>query len=247
MINIPIDVVRSLIGYRESKENEMNTHVLYTVPEDEERKKTIYELEQRIEHLKVKNKENLRNKVNEANNIINGKNEKIKELNEKIVDNEKEIERLKSLNSNLIRISKERANAKRGIISKKKHIGYILLNLEEITYSFSKKFSNILCWRMKLQTPYDIMIEFDNVSKLVYNDLLSNFGTKIGIDSVFSNGTLEDYNDYNLMNEWENEKNFIFKTILKANVMKGFWEVEYTIKKSIKIIPDILFPESKKC
>lgn len=247
MINIPIDVVKSLTGYRASRESEINTHVLYTVPEDKEREKTIYELEQRIEHLKVENKENLRNKVNEANTIIVGKNEKIKELNEKIADNEREIEKLKNLNSNLIRISKERANAKRGIIPKKKHIGYILLNLEEITYSFSKKFSNILCWRMKLQTPYDIMIEFDNVSKLVYNDLLSNFGSKIGIDSVFRNGTLEDYNDYNLMNEWENEKNFIFKTILKANVIKGFWEVEYMIKKSIKIIPDILFPESKKC
>ena len=97
---------------------------------------------------------------------------------------------------------------------------------------------NFFCWKVRIQSPYNSSIPYDIITKKIQNDLLKVFDASLNIQLVI-NTENKKYNDFKKL--WDSDKNFIFKTLYKANIKGGFWEIEYLIKSSITIPEDLLF------
>ena len=126
---------------------------------------------------------------------------------------------------NMQRIMKERANAKRNLVPKKQHHGYVILSQEEAEYSIRKK-SNVYpikFWKMRVQTPIDCLMPLDK--EKIKKELSQVFDLDIVLKFW-----LEECS-YSLVEEvWEKtqaeHRQFIFKIKYKSNHVSGLWEVE---------------------
>lgn len=136
-----------------------------------------------------------------------------------------ENEELRKINNNLMRILKEKANAKRGIKPKKEHSGYIILNQEESELRLQKQgtWKELKCWKIRIQSPIDCLLELDK--KLILQGIEDTFNLKQ--DLIFLKGYLKlsEFNDL-----WElvqtEHVNFIMKSKYKSNNVSGLWEVD---------------------
>lgn len=124
-----------------------------------------------------------------------------------------------NLNKNLLRIMKERANADREIVPKKKHHGYIILYLQELYVKklYSPNTSEQLpTWKIQVQTPYSIDFKSCEIKEQIFKDFEDN-----GIFAEMGIQTVSDKEDTDIK---------IHHYLFKANSKTGYWEVElYTI------------------
>ena len=144
-------------------------------------------------------------------------NKKNKILEEKILD-------LEQLNYNLLRINKERANAKRGLKPKKEHTGYIVLNQEEACLRFQKEgcWEEINCWRICIQTPLDSLLKLDK--KVILQGIQDSFGLEQ--DLILHKNRLTRKEFYKLWDKIQQDQiQIILKTKYKANNLSELWEV----------------------
>lgn len=239
-------VYKSLMGYKSENEKNSATHIILTLDE-------FYALEREIRGLRTEIKQTVKEHTTELEKFEEDANKRILEIKEKantllsdfkrdLSNANTEIERLNDLNKNLLRISKERANSKRGLKPKKAHHGYMVLDSQQYNYIFrywvrgKANTDNFPCWRFRVQTPYDSSIPYNTIIKNIYNDLIKVFGARLDIESI-TNVDNQSYNDFKKL--WDSDKNFIFKTSYKANIRSGFWEVEYLVKSSITIPEDM--------
>lgn len=258
-------VVNSLFGYRDPKQNEDYTNVILT--KDEYNKDVVDKIESlqnQINHLKQEHKNEIKDNETAANKKINDAkaqaDKRVAEANAETDKHESRADSFESMNQNLIRILTERANAKRGLIPKKEHIGYLFLTAEDYTFTFkcgvsgsSRRTTTVQCscFRIRLQSPYEISVDFQAVTGLIYNDLLKKFGKNIGIQKVYANDYFQNWEDEPIRSLWKygrldeetgkrKYENFVFKTSCKANISKGFWEVEYLTRSAVKILPEMI-------
>ena len=124
-----------------------------------------------------------------------------------------------NLNKNLLRIMKERANADREIVPKKKHHGYIILYLQELYVKklYSPNTSEQLpTWKIQVQTPYSIDFKSCEIKEQIFKDFEDN-----GIFAEMGIQTVSDKEDTDIK---------IHHYLFKANSKTGYWEIElYTI------------------
>jgi len=137
----------------------------------------------------------------------------------------------KALNSNLIRIARERANADRGIPGKKNHPGYLVLSSAEYRERvYDKNMHDALtnAWRTSLQTPYDASIEYDAVRAQIQADLMDGVFSLLGI-VVIPRRDMED-----VVIDWYETDNAgrghavcgVFKMLFTADFRGGYWTVD---------------------
>ena len=250
--------VNKFIGlYKETKDDKNNfTHYAISVQQAEELESYITSLENdiimlnsNISSLKTENETNLNNLINEYNNkLIKLKNlhsQKIDGLHSIIEEQKKELVRVNSLNSNLLRISRERANQERNLRSKKTHKGFVVLNRQSLYY---KLYSNVKpnpknrqvnyiefpCFKIKIQTPFSSSISFELIEHEIKSSF-SSFIKDLGIciwykyDSIISQ-PISKIEDFIFNNEYDN---FIFKYFCNASIKSNFWEIEIYTKKDI--------------
>lgn len=257
-------VVNSFFGYRDPKPNEDYTDVILT--KDEYNKNVVDKIENLQNEIKRLNKEHektIKDNENAANKkIADVKAQADKRLAEAHAETDihkSRADSFENLNKNLIRITTERANAKRGLIPKKERSGYIFLIAEDYSFTFkcgvsgsSRKTTTVHCpcFRIRLQSPYEISFDLQCVTDLIRDDLLNKFGGSIGLQHVYANGYLEDWEDEPIQSLWaygradtktgeRKHENFVFRTSHKANISKGFWEVEYLTRFAVNIIPEM--------
>lgn len=154
--------------------------------------------------------------------------ERVQAISSNLKVAEDEIDRLNDLNQNLLRISKERANAKRGLKPKKEHGGYVVLFSQQYDYRDGNRIYKV--WKTVLQTPHDASIPLEDIRPLVNDDLIQTFGGALGLKEVVK---IFDHID------WDEEKNTLFNRIYKANFRSGFWEVEYLHTQPIQVPVDM--------
>lgn len=162
------------------------------------------------------------------------------EYKNKIQQLQDQLQHEKELNDNLLRISKERANAKRGIKPKKERSGFIALSLEQYVYVM-KSFGNtkdIPCWKLRIQTPYDSSLEYAKVQTLVGNNHKYLLGQCLGVNSFWSNKKMQE-TSVGEIDELFKDKTIVFNTKFRANIKQGFWEVEYLVNKVVKISEEL--------
>lgn len=160
-----------------------------------------------------------------VDNAQNNADLRIEEVLQELKREREATEYQKGLNENLLRISRERANADRGLIPKKKHTGYVVLSSTEKEYRVSKR--KVIVWETVLQTPYPVDFTDDQVKKeteraLCDLDHHSNSGNvagagyitqKLGVDFYFKATDEEYYSMLRQKNNCEKEQ------ITAANIM----------------------------
>lgn len=246
-------VYKSVMGYKPENEKNSATHVILSVDEYNQLQRQVSGLELKLKDTIANSKRELNDLTEKANQIIKDNNNKAnKMLQERTesfqndLDNaNNEIDRLNDLNSNLLRISKERANSKRGLVPKKEHHGYIVLDAQQYNYIFrynvGKRINtvNFPCWKLRIQSPYSATIPYKTIIKDIRDDLIKLFGSSLKVKSIID---VDTYTIDKFQEEWKDKPNFIFKTTYKANVTSEFWEVEYLVKESITIPPEMVAP-----
>ena len=181
-------------------------------------------------------------KIKELQNIHN---KEVEDLKSTIEDYKQELKRLKGLNGNLLRISRERANQERNLRPKKAHKGFVVLNRQSLYY---KLYSNVKqspksnqpnyvefsCFKIKIQTPFDASISFDLIEDEII-EAFSDFMKDLKIDNWYNynyiiSQPISKIKDIIFNSEYNN---FIFKCSYNANFKSNFWELEIYTKKDI--------------
>lgn len=164
----------------------------------------------------------------------------IKENDIKIKDYKNALNKQLNLNENLIRISIERANAKRNLSPKKERLGYILISAEENVFKkkIRKELIDFKCWRYILETPYSIKIGLDEFQLLFIGDYHDKLRELMNLENFYKNYVVDSSSFEDEI--WKNNGNFIFKHKFKLNTLKGFWEVEFFTRDLINISDEFL-------
>ena len=199
-----------------------------------------------LKNENVLNIDNLKKEYNyRIKELQNIHNKEVEDLKSTIEDYKQELKRLKSLNGNLLRISRERANQERNLRPKKAHKGFIVLNRQSLYY---KLYSNVKqppksnqpnyiefsCFKIKIQTPFDASISFDLIEDEII-DAFSDFMKDLKIDNWYNynyiiNQPISKIKDIIFNSEYDN---FIFKYSYTANSKSNFWEIHIYTKKDI--------------
>lgn len=141
----------------------------------------------------------------------------------------------RSLNDNLKRIARERANAKRGLTPKKDRSGYIVL----FSSQYRERYRNeegekcvANTWKSVLQTPYDATLPLEQIKDDVWDELMHQVLYPMGfrkVQDVDKNG------EYKSWHEDEEELCGLYRWDYKANYKTGLWEITLYHTKSLSV------------
>ena len=137
----------------------------------------------------------------------------------------------KSLNTNLLRISRERANAVRGISPKKDHDGYVVLQSSAWRERLDGK-NTVVATKTTIQTPYDASIAPDIAREEIINGI-KRILFEIGCENYSSTGFNED-GEYRMYDKG----NLLYRCTLTANYRTGFWVIVLYTTKPLTIPPN---------
>ena len=169
------------------------------------------------------------------------------ELQKELSAERAEREYQQSLNANLLRISKERANASRKLKPKKEHSGYVVISSTEKdhSYKYGANRKTARLWETVLQTPFSIDFTEEQARKemaeLFQDDESGGWPVeKIGITGVYLDGYGEMIRDKDAT-EWLH-RNVMVERKLRANFRAGYWELVFLHTKALGIVPAEMRP-----
>ena len=244
-------VINSLFGYRDPKPDEDFTDVIYTKDEYNHNSQKISDLERTIKSLGKDYDRRVEVYKQSANDKIAEiraqANERVAEVQIEMNAHKIKADSYENVNRNLIRVAIERANAQRGLTPKKQHIGYIFLSIDEYLYNCecqSATKSNrtvtlkLPCFRIWLQSPYQVSFALDSAKTLIYDDFLGKLAEKIGVQSFYGDG-FGDYDENEVRQIWNSHENFMFKMAYRANFQRGFWEIDCLSRHMVGVPTDM--------
>ena len=163
----------------------------------------------------------------------------------------------RALNANLLRVSRERANADRNLKPKKERCGYVVVNSEEKETGFragGKRLHKVMLWETTIQTPYSVQMAEAVVRKQIEEDLFpagkkAMIVGRIGITGKF-NGSYEKFLEGKTQNPEDPFYNgnvvISRQQRLKRRFRLEYWEVAIVHTKPLGDIPEDLLPFEKK-
>jgi len=173
------------------------------------------------------------------------KETRIKELEGLFENALQEKKKAEDLNQNLLRIARERANAKRNLHPKKEKDGYLVLSCRQVqdhhetTHSwedYQKKPANyrkthlfkeieripVVVWKAVIQTPFDAALPVSVIRDQIFGDLEAHLLTDIGC--LVKSGS--DSKNVSQRNREAHVPEPIIKHYFTANAKTGLWEME---------------------
>lgn len=154
-----------------------------------------------------------------------------------------EIADQRALNANLLRISRERANADRGLRPKKVHTGYVVVmsSEKEIRYKTGRnKLLTAKVWETVLQSPYSVDFTESQARLLIQEDLLAKekgLLADVGITLICRGSSYENLIETEEWKEIKDTHNALFSRQLRANYRVGYWEYIVQHTKPLGIVP----------
>ena len=173
-----------------------------------------------------------------------------------------ELRNEKSLNTNLVRIMRERANQARGIRHKKNHDGYIVLGSRQWTEKYTEevwdseehaeKYGNgeyrshaikqgylrlekkmVNTWRSIIQTPYSASLPVEPVRARVKKEI-GKVSADIGVEYHIDETNKDNCHDWQIP-DYEECANMLYRAQYSANYKAGFWELTIYTTKSLRV------------
>ena len=173
-----------------------------------------------------------------------------------------ELRNEKSLNVNLLRIMRERANQARGIRPKKNHDGYIVLGSRQWTEKYTEevwdseehaeKYGNgeyrsnaikqgylrlekkmVNTWRSIIQTPYSASLPVEPVRARVKKEI-GKVSADIGVEYHIDEANKDNCHDWQIP-DYEECANMLYRAQYSANYKAGFWELTIYTTKSLRV------------
>ena len=149
------------------------------------------------------------------------------------------------LNEDLLRISKERANADRNLRPKKQHTGYVVLISAEKERRYEVpnklKMEHAMLWETVIQTPFSVDFTEEQVRQQTGTEEALLLLQRIGITADHSADC-----EKNGMNEVlkgpGKTGNVILSRFLRANFRAGYWELTLLHNKSLGLVPKEMRP-----
>ena len=166
------------------------------------------------------------------------------EWEKKLAAEQQESALQRGLNANLLRITKERANAERDLKPKKEHTGYVVLTSVEKESRYKDSYGHpqtITLWETAMETPYTMDFEAEQVRGLIreltQEDEDGNWPIRrIGITENYPGK----YANMIQNKEWHEkykEHNVMLERWLRANYRSGYWELVFLHTKPLAVVP----------
>lgn len=256
-------VKKTMMGYREVPGGQSDsdcTHVILAKAEYTKLLQQISNAEQRANLTKTEADKEIRAAKIEAERktqeTILKANQTIEAWRKALEAERAESAHQRRLNANLLRISKERANAERGLKPKKERSGYVVVYSEEKEYSFRdgrKRVYKVKLWETIIQSPYSVKFAEDVVRKQFEEELFPENKEwligQIGITGRY-NGSYEKMREAMEQNPedpfYSGNVAIARQQRLKRNFRSKHWEAAIVHTKPLGDIPEDLIPESKK-
>ena len=176
-------VKKTIVGYKDVPGGSSDpdcTHVILTL---NEYKKIVRERDEAIRTVGIE-RQNADRQMNEEKNnaayqIRQVRDQAVKEIAEMqgaLAQAQKDAAYQRHLNENLLRISRERANADRGLKPKKEHTGYVVMNMQEkkLQRKNSRGYYTITLWETVLQSPYSVDFTEEQARYQIHEDLMQH-------------------------------------------------------------------------
>ncbi len=181
-------VKKTLMGYKEVPGGHSDpecTHVILTKKEYDKLLREISDAEQETRITKHEAEKEKRSAKESADyRVWHAKNEAEKAVSvmqEELSEAKKMAEHYRGLNENLLRISKERANADRKLPKKKEHTGYVVTYSAEKEYRYKvnrNHWGRAMLWETVLQSPYSADFTEQQARTQIWKDLFAPYGDK---------------------------------------------------------------------
>lgn len=226
-------------AFKDTEEKRECTHVILTVDEYNNLIRNNNRLADEVKRYESEI-DDIKKEAESSNQKAKDAAKMMMEASQRAVEEAREeIEEQKSLNANLLRISRERANADRKLKPKKEHTGYVVKSSQEkeFRYGVGREAETVIVWETTIQSPYAVSFEESVAKKQIEDDLMPANGNwllcDIGITATFSKPYEE------LMEDEEfKKKNTIFKIRYRANYQQGYWEVVLTHLRALGPVPE---------
>lgn len=225
------------------------THVILTLKEydqilrkkeraEQEARSTKYDAEKVIEAAKREASYTAQKAAEEARQAV-------EDMEDALAAERAESAHQRALNSNLLRIARERANADRKLKPKKEHTGYLVVFSGEKEIQFKDGNSHVkrtLLWETVIQSPYVVDLPEAQIRKLILKELIQKAEDgcrlidRLGINGLYNKG----YGSMVEDREWCAEPdrfNIMLKPKFRANFRAGYWEVVCLHTKPLNIVP----------
>ena len=243
-------VKKNMVGYKPLPGGHSDsecTHVILTLQEYDQllREKSMAEQEARAARDQA------------AREVAAADRRAAQEAQEKVeaIRGELEAERAESahqreLNANLLRISRERANADRKLKPKKEHTGYLVMisGEKELRYKDgNRNLKKALLWETVIQSPYSIEFTEKQARRQIMEELLRkddesrSLLSQIGIEGLYNKSYGSLLHDRAYCQEPE-RFNIMLKPKFRANFRAGYWEVVFFHTKPLDSVPKELRP-----
>lgn len=226
------------------------THVILTKKEYEAQIQKISAAGQMARDTKYSAEREIQRIWNDAKNKMAEQEmmvaQRLEDMNQELEEQKQKTEYQRSLNQNLLRIAKERANTDRKLRPKKEHTGYVVAYSAEREYRYKKdrlQWGRAVLWETVIQSPYTVEFDEEQAKGQIWEDLfrIQEDGAwlikRIGIELAYQGK----YENLLALEEWETEyqANILLEpeTKFRANFKTSYWEVVVLHTKALGVVP----------
>ena len=189
--------------------------------------------------------------AHEADRAAQRAQAQIDDLSQQVERKTAEIADQRALNANLLRISRERANADRGLRPKKVHTGYVVVmsSEKEIRYKNGRnKLLTAKVWETVLQSPYSVDFTENQARQLIEEDLLARKNgllADVGITMICSGSSYENLIETENWKEIKAAHNTLFSRQLRATIELAIGNISSSTQNRLESSPQICGLERK--
>lgn len=225
------------------------THVILTLKEydkllqekaraEQEARNTRYDAEKAIDKAKRDASYTAQKAAEEARQTVAG-------MESALAAEKAESAHQRALNANLLRISRERANADRKLKPKKEHTGYVVVISEETDHQYkdgNRHVKRVLLWKTVIQSPYVVDFPEEQVREQILEELLRKnedgyrLIDRLGINGIYNKGYGSMIEDKRWCAE-PDKYNIMLKPKFRVNFRSGYWEVICLHTKPLDVVP----------
>ena len=224
------------------------THVILTLGEYAGLKREISSAQQAAKNAEYNADKKIHQIQSEAQSRITDAEKKIAkntaEWEKKLAAEQQESALQRELNANLLRITKERANAERDLKPKKEHTGYVVLTSVEKESRYKDSYGHpqtITLWETAMETPYTVDFEAEQVRSLLQELFQEDEDERCPIQKIGITGNYPGkYANMIQDKEWHEkykEHNVMLERWLRANYRSGYWELVFLHTKPLAVVP----------